>query len=178
MQNLHSLKSLAWLQKRGPSNEESADANDIVQETQGPFNHVMRTSSSADICANCGKSSSEDTKLKKCTACFLVKYCSVECQKIHRKLHKRECKRRAAELKDEELFTKGRTHFMGDCPICLLPIPPAYKGRERCMIWPKLPLGTSAGVLQGGKERTKRGKSCCVTFQERVAETFPTLFLD
>ena len=51
------------------------------------------------------------------------------------------------------------------------------KGRERCMIWPKLPLGTSAGVLQGGKERTKRGKSCCVTFQERVAETFLTLFL-
>jgi hypothetical protein len=42
--------------------------------------------------------------LKTCTACKLVKYCSVACQKSHRPKHKQECKKRAAELHDEALF--------------------------------------------------------------------------
>ena len=54
--------------------------------------------STEDVCANCGKQGS-DTKLKDCTACRLVKYCGVECQKAHRKQHKKTCKKRAAELK-------------------------------------------------------------------------------
>ena len=62
--------------------------------------------------------------LKKCTACLLVKYCSVDCQRAHRKQHKKECKRRAAELKDELLYGQGRERPEGDfCPICTLPIP-------------------------------------------------------
>ncbi len=42
-------------------------------------------------------------KLKKC-ACLLVRYCSVKCQRDHRPQHKRECKKRVAELEDEILF--------------------------------------------------------------------------
>ena len=38
-------------------------------------------------------------KLKKCTACHLVRYCSDACQQDHRPKHKRECKKRAAELR-------------------------------------------------------------------------------
>ena len=67
--------------------------------------------SGIQACANCGTKSSDAVKLKNCTACHLVKYCSVDCQKSHRKQHKGACKKRAAELKDEQLYsqdTRGR----------------------------------------------------------------------
>ena len=77
----------------------------------------------ANACANCGKTDGDEFKLKNCTACFLVKYCSVSCQKSHRKQHKKECRERAAELKDEALFSHGRESCFGDCPICMLSMP-------------------------------------------------------
>ena len=78
---------------------------------------------STHVCANCGKKDGNEFKLKNCTACFLVKYCSVSCQKSHRKLHKKECRVRAAELKDEALFGQGHESWHGECPICMLPLP-------------------------------------------------------
>jgi hypothetical protein len=57
-----------------------------------------------EVCANCGKSAVDDVKLKICTACKLVKYCSVDCQKNHRSKHKKACKKRAAEIRDDNLF--------------------------------------------------------------------------
>ncbi|EJK77844.1 hypothetical protein THAOC_00296 [Thalassiosira oceanica] len=80
----------------------------------------------ADVCANCGKGSGGEggVKLKDCTACRLVKYCGVDCQRAHRKQHKKACKRRAAELKDEQLYGQGHERPEGNfCPICTLPIP-------------------------------------------------------
>eukprot|EP00986_Skeletonema_menzelii_P008075 scaffold3310_cov87-Skeletonema_menzelii.AAC.5 len=74
-------------------------------------------------CASCGIAGGDDMKLKKCTACHLVKYCSVKCQKDHRPQHKRECKKRAAELRDEILFKQPESSHFGDCPICCLPLP-------------------------------------------------------
>ena len=74
-------------------------------------------------CASCGIAGGDDIKLKKCTACYLVKYCSVKCQKDHWSKHKRACKKRAAELKDELLFKQPESSYLGDCPICCLPIP-------------------------------------------------------
>ena len=56
------------------------------------------------LCASCGVAESDDIKLKDCSACHLVKYCSVKCQKDHRPKHKKECKKRATELKDELLL--------------------------------------------------------------------------
>ena len=47
-------------------------------------------------CASCGKGGDN---LKKCTACKLVKYCGVACQRAHRPKHKKECQRRALELR-------------------------------------------------------------------------------
>ena len=77
-----------------------------------------------EACANCGTTASDTVKLKKCTACRLVKYCGVDCQKAHRKQHKKACKKRAAELKDEQLYSQGHERPEGDfCPICTLPIP-------------------------------------------------------
>jgi len=70
----------------------------------------------SDICAACGK---EGDSLKACTACKMVKYCNRECQISHRKQHKKECKKRAAELYDEKLFKEIEQE---ECPICLLPL--------------------------------------------------------
>ncbi|EJK53401.1 hypothetical protein THAOC_27174, partial [Thalassiosira oceanica] len=78
----------------------------------------------ADVCANCGETGSDAVKLKNCTACRLVKYCGVDCQRAHRKEHKKACKQRVAELKDEKLYGQGHERPEGDfCPICTLPIP-------------------------------------------------------
>ena len=77
-----------------------------------------------EACANCGKHGSDVVKLKNCTACRLVKYCGVDCQKAHRRRHKKACKQRAAVLKDEQLYSQGHERPEGDfCPICTLPIP-------------------------------------------------------
>ena len=73
------------------------------------------------ICANCGKGEDESDSLKACTACKLVRYCSRECQKTHRPQHKRECRKRAKEIHDEELFKQPPPPE--ECPICFLRIP-------------------------------------------------------
>ncbi len=59
-------------------------------------------------CASCGITDEGDgVELKKCTACKLVRYCGVECQRKHRPEHKRACKKRAAELRDPEAVVVG-----------------------------------------------------------------------
>jgi TPR repeat protein len=50
-----------------------------------------------------------------------VRYCNPECQKKHWPKHKKDCKRRAAELRDEALFKDPPPKE--DCPICFLPMP-------------------------------------------------------
>ena len=78
----------------------------------------------AGVCANCGQDGGEGVKLKNCNACLLVKYCGVDCQRAHRKQHKKACKKRAAELKDERLYSQGHERPEAEfCPICTLPVP-------------------------------------------------------
>ena len=72
-------------------------------------------------CANCGKGEESSGDLKACAACKLVKYCSRDCQIAHRPLHKKACKKRAAELHDKALFKEPPPPE--DCPICFLPLP-------------------------------------------------------
>jgi hypothetical protein len=50
-----------------------------------------------------------------------VKYCNVICQKKHWPTHKKQCKLRVAELRDEALFKDPPAKE--DCPICFLPMP-------------------------------------------------------
>ncbi|KAL7533437.1 hypothetical protein ACHAWF_004493 [Thalassiosira exigua] len=78
----------------------------------------MATTTAMTHCASCGKGGDG---LKACTACKLVKYCGVACQKAHRPRHKRECRKRAAELHDEALFAVPPPRE--ECPICFLPLP-------------------------------------------------------
>eukprot|EP00984_Skeletonema_dohrnii_P015126 scaffold6484_cov114-Skeletonema_dohrnii-CCMP3373.AAC.3 len=74
------------------------------------------------FCASCGTAEVDDIKLKTCTACKSVRYCSIACQREHRPQHKRACKKRAAELHDEILFKQPESSYLGDCPICFLPM--------------------------------------------------------
>ena len=74
-------------------------------------------------CASCGKAEDDGIQLRTCTACKSVRYCGVTCQKNHRPQHKKACKKRAAELRDEILFKQPESSHLGDCPICLLPLP-------------------------------------------------------
>ena len=71
-------------------------------------------------CAECGVAG-EGVSLKACKSCMLVRYCNANCQKNHWPTHKQECKRRAAELRDEALFKDPPPKE--ECPICFLPMP-------------------------------------------------------
>ena len=82
------------------------------------MNHTDTTSTA---CANCGKGEESCGDLKACTACKLVKYCNRNCQIAHRPLHKKICKKRAAELHYEALFREPPPRE--DCPICFLLLP-------------------------------------------------------
>src|SRR6056300_1016455 len=76
-----------------------------------------------EVCANCGKAAVDNIKLKLCTACKLVKYCSVECQKDHRSQHEKAYKKRVAEIRDNDVFRQPEISHLGECPICCLPLP-------------------------------------------------------
>jgi len=72
--------------------------------------------------AACGIAEVDNILLNECNHCNSVRYCGVQCQKEHRPWHKEECKKRAAELRDELLFKQPESSHHGDCPICCIPL--------------------------------------------------------
>jgi len=82
---------------------------------------INRNDAMVHCCADCGIVAGEGVSLKACKSCMIVKYCSVNCQRNHWPKHKKECKQRAAELRDEALFKDPPAKE--DCPICFLPMP-------------------------------------------------------
>ncbi|EJK68666.1 hypothetical protein THAOC_10132 [Thalassiosira oceanica] len=82
------------------------------------------------------------------TAGRLVKFCGVDCQRAHRKQHKKACKQRVAELKDEQLYSQGHERPDGDfCPICTLPIPLPMAGAPPWRVTIKNPPGCPTTAL-------------------------------
>jgi len=79
--------------------------------------------SNISVCASCGIAEVDEVKLNECATCDLVRYCSGACQRDHKSYHKEACKKRAAELRDELLFKQPESSHLGDCPICMLPLP-------------------------------------------------------
>ena len=78
------------------------------------------SNATTNCCAECGEEGGGDVSLKACKSCWLVKYCNAKCQKKHWSRHKKICKQRAAELRDEALFKDPPPKE--DCPICFLPM--------------------------------------------------------
>jgi hypothetical protein len=75
-------------------------------------------------CASCGKAEVDEIKLQKCTCCDLVKYCNLDCQKNHLPQHKEACKKRMTEIREDKLlFRQPDESYLGECPICCLPLP-------------------------------------------------------
>ena len=85
--------------------------------------------SNTSTCANCGKGEDNGGDLKACTACKSVKYCNRDCQIAHRPQHKKACRKRAAELRDEVLF-KEPPPLYGECPICFIRLPTMDNGKR------------------------------------------------
>ena len=85
---------------------------------EGTSNNIIMS-----CCASCGAAEGDGIQLRTCTACKSVRYCGVTCQRNHRPKHKKACKKRAAELRDEILFRQPESTHLGDCPICLSPLP-------------------------------------------------------
>ena len=108
----------------------SAKSEQLQKELDGVEN---------EVCASCGIAAVDDVKLKDCNnGCDLVKYCSDGCQENHREQHEQECKKRKAELHDKELFTQNDGSYMGECPLCFLPLSIDLKKSTRmscCSKW-------------------------------------------
>ena len=92
-----------------------------MREDEEEKNEVVNNCSSC--CASCGIAEIDDIKLKDCDGCDLARYCSDECKGEHKSEHEEDCKKRAAELRDELLFKQPEGSHLGDCPICSLPLP-------------------------------------------------------
>ena len=75
------------------------------------------------FCASCGIAEIDHVKLVPCDGCDLVRYCSDDCRENHKLEHREECKKRVAVLLDEILFKQPECSYLGDCPICCLPLP-------------------------------------------------------
>jgi hypothetical protein len=71
-----------------------------------------------NCCAECGVEGG--VSLKVCKSCMQAKYCNATCQHKHWPKHKKDCKLRAAELRDEALFKDPPPKE--ECPICFLPM--------------------------------------------------------
>src|SRR6056300_1131408 len=82
-------------------------------------------SSVADVvcCAKCGVAEVDEIKLEDCDGCDLVKYCSDKCREGHREQHIGECRKRAQQLHDNDLFTQPDISYLGECPLCFLTMP-------------------------------------------------------
>jgi len=99
-----------------------AERRDINDERAIHVPNMIEDNQADTCCASCGIAEIDDIKLKECVDCDLVKYCSDACQKEHRPQHEEDCKKRAAELRDEILFMQPESTHHGDCPICCLPL--------------------------------------------------------
>jgi len=91
-------------------------------------------------CSSCSISEDDDTHFnpESCDNCDLVQCCgSDDCEKEHMPAHDESCQKRAAaaskgfrsirysevEAHDKILFQQPESTHLGDCPICLVPLP-------------------------------------------------------
>ena len=115
----------------------------------------------SSVCASCGTAGVGDMKLKDCDGCDLVRYCGDECERIHKSDHEEECKKRAAELRDELLFKQPESSHFGDCPICCVPLPLEI-GKSTMMACCSKLICKGCGHANNLRENEMRLKRSCV----------------
>ena len=103
---------------------------------------------SISTCANCCKGEDNSDSLKACTACDLVRYCNADCEKAHRPQHEKECKERAAEIRDELLFKPPPQ--ADDCPICFLRLPLLHTGYMNEVLSPRIYVSCCGKIICSG----------------------------
>eukprot|EP00984_Skeletonema_dohrnii_P004987 scaffold1769_cov132-Skeletonema_dohrnii-CCMP3373.AAC.4 len=113
------------------------------------------------VCASCGVAEVDNNKkLKECADCDLVRYCSDACQKEHTSQRQQECKKRAAELRDEILFKQPESTHLGDCPICMIPMPLDRQKSSFMTCCSKI-ICKGCAYANGSREREEKlGHSC------------------
>ena len=90
---------------------------------------AMAAEEKLNCASSCGIAQEEvdNIKLEECDSSDLEKYCSDSDdwrQNHHESEHEEVCnKKREAELRDELLFKQPESSHLGDCPICMLPLP-------------------------------------------------------
>ena len=124
----------------------------------------------SSCCASCGVAEVDDVKLKECTNCDLVHYCSVDCQTNHKSEHEEACYKRAAELRDELLFKQPESTHFGDCPICMLPMLLDIKKCATMLCCTTL-LCNGCYFTHVRREYEKRGRCNCPFCRAPAAET-------
>ncbi len=86
-------------------------------------------------CSNCAAHEGLTVKLKPCSRCKLVRYCSVECQRQHWRAgeHRRFCVA-VGDRVPQELAPKrlNATADKDDCPVCMEPLTSAKKTILAC----------------------------------------------
>jgi tetratricopeptide (TPR) repeat protein len=122
-------------------------------------------------CASCGQAEIDDIKLKKCPDCDLVKYYSDGCQEKHREQHDEYCKKRAAELRDRDLFTPPEESHLGECPICCLPLPLDHRKSALADCCSKL-LCNGCNYANKRREVEAGLKRRCVYCREPLSTTY------
>ncbi len=115
---------------------------------------------SCSCCASCGVAEIDDVKLMPCDGCDLVQYCSDDCMGDHKSEHKEDCKKRAAELRDELLFKQPESTHMGDCPICSLPLPLVMKKSSMCYNCSKVICGGCVNANHKREEEMRLPYRC------------------
>eukprot|EP00985_Skeletonema_marinoi_P000147 scaffold42_cov77-Skeletonema_marinoi.AAC.8 len=158
----------------------AAGINDL-ENVPANNNNNRGDNDEAKCCASCGVVEVDDVKLKNCTACYLVRYCSVKCQKDHRPNHKRQCKKRAAELRVlRKVICHGCAYVNAlreaeasldqRCPFCRKPVPSSNDEGEKYMM-KRIEANDPVTLHQEGREQYEKGNySSAFEYYTKAAE--------
>ncbi|KAF3134815.1 hypothetical protein TWF569_010080 [Orbilia oligospora] len=86
----HATRAALGLLFPPPYSKQLQNMRDLISKTSGlSLPKILSEEPKKTGCALCGKEEDGDRKLRKCTACMNVEYCSKECQKKDWKAHKK-----------------------------------------------------------------------------------------